>query len=99
MAPAEDIGTPSVPEMTSGAINSSCPSAVLSNDDDDNGEGNENGTETILDDESNRDEDNISLQMLEDHPLLLSDKQCGKYWHRFLYQIDAYGPRFLFFYP
>ena len=89
-----------VPEMTSGTINSTRSAAAVSNLDNDIGEDSENsGTETILDDEINADEDMVTLQMLEDHPSFLSDKQQGniQYTASFQYwMLTDHG--FYFFY-
>ena len=75
------VQSESVPGMTSNAINSPTIPALGDNDDDD--EHSEHEIESIdapEGEDQNRDEDMVSLQMLEDHSSLLSDKQRGKYY-------------------
>lgn len=85
------VQSESVPGMMSGAINS--PTAAVLGDNNNVDENSEHEIENIEvpeGEEENRDEDMVSLQMLEDHSSLLSDKQRGKYHlYHYPFLIDA----------
>ena len=68
-----------MPGVTSSSINSAA--AALSDDSEENGI--ENNAELVTFNEDDKDEDMVSLRMLEDHSLFLLHKQIGEYLQYF----------------